>query len=782
MIISDKFIVANNEMCDFDNHVPAPYFRKKFNVEFNPDKAKITICGLGFYELYINGSNVTKGPLAPYMSNTDDVCYYDNYDITKHIKKGDNVIGVILGNGVRNAFGGAAWGFKTSHHRGPVTLALCTQIEGEGKSISFEADESFKTHPSPILYNDLRVGYIYDSNKEIPGWNQVDFDDTGWDNAIPGKKPKGILKECNIEPIAYFDELKPVSIEHFDKLPFLYEETEERKPIADTFKEDVYVYDFGINTAGVIKLTINGKPGQKITLKHGEHLINGKFAINSQFQFRADETFNKQVWDNTQTDTYICKGGIETFIPKFKYNGFRYVMVCGLTKEQATLDALTYVTMHSDLKERASFRCSCDVLNKLQQCARNSSLSNFFYYPTDCPHREKNGWTGDTSVSSEHLLLNLMCENSLKEYMTSVRGAQRIDGALPGIVPTGGCFYDRLNGPAWDSICVMVPYYIYKYTGDKTVISKNASLILRYLQYINTKRDKKGLVEIGLGDWIDPYKDKTGKTASPLIVTDSIMTYNIAKKAHHLFKEAGMELEGNFAHELALSMREAIRKHLIDFKTMTVLGNCQTSQCFALYTGIFDKSEEKEAGRKLLDIIHRDGDVTYLGMIGIRCIFHVLTQMGEYDLCYKMITSTHYTAYGYWIKNGATALWECFRKADAPYTNSKNHHFLGDISSWFIRKVAGLNPNPAVKDISYFEITPHFIKKLDFAEASYQSQFGKVKVKWERCDNVIKLRLLVPPNTDGKIKLPKGFKFKDNHKVFEWKKSNISETFEFDII
>lgn len=161
-----------------------------------------------------------------------------------------------------------------------------------------------------------------------------------------------------------------------------------------------------------------------------------------------------------QTDVYICKGGYEEFAPKFKYDGFRYAIVEGLEKEQATSETLTFLEMSSDLKERASFNCSDEVLNKLQEITRRSVLSNFFYFPTDCPHREKNGWTGDAAVSAEHILLNLTAEKSLKEWLLNIRFAQREDGALPGIVPTGGWGFKWGNGPMWDSVCKFALLYL----------------------------------------------------------------------------------------------------------------------------------------------------------------------------------------------------------------------------------------------------------------------------------------------------------------------------------
>ena len=147
---------------------------------------------MGFYELYINGKNITKGPLAPYISNPEDVLYYDNYDITEHLNEGENVIGVLLGNGFRNAYGAFIWDFDKWEHRGTVTFALCMEAENEEKSFSLEADESFKTHPSPILYDDERMGYCYDARLEIPHWNETKFDDSNWFNSFVEKTPKGV--------------------------------------------------------------------------------------------------------------------------------------------------------------------------------------------------------------------------------------------------------------------------------------------------------------------------------------------------------------------------------------------------------------------------------------------------------------------------------------------------------------------------------------------------------------------------------------------------------------
>lgn len=752
MRFSDKFIKANDNMCSFDEHIPAPYFRKKFSLDFVPQKAEITICGLGFYELYINGKEITKGPLAPYINNTNEICYYDNYDITDMLSKGENVIGILLGNGFRNCFGGFVWKFDKAKSRGPVITALAFEAVGEGEeqSLKFEADTTFKTHPSPIIFDDLRMGYRYDSRLEIPNWNLASFDDSEWENAKTAMQPAGEARLCRAEPITVTEKIKPVSIKHYDELPFAYENSSQKaKEMPETIRKNVYVFDFGVNSAGVTVLKINGLEGQQISIRHAEHTVRGNFSMNTTMFKREDKTVAERYLEYGQRDIFICKGGEETFIPKFKYDGFRYAYVEGLLPEQVNEDTLTYYIMNSDIKSRAGFNSSNEILNRLQECTRRSDLSNFYYFPTDCPHREKNGWTGDAAVSAEHMLLNLKASNSLKVWCECIAAAQRTDGTLPGIVPTGGWSY-RQFGPSWDGVCVDLPYFIYKYDGDISVIKENASLILRYFHYIMSRRNERGLIEVGLGDWCDPFRAVNGKIAAPLEVTDSITIYDIAVKATHLFGIANMDYAKQFTKQISKDMREAIRKHLIDFNTMTVDGDCQTAQAFAIEAGIFNDDEIEFAGKRLVDIVHRDEDENHCGMIGLRYIFHALTRIGESELAYKMVVSKNRTGYGRWISEGATTLREKFVDIESGAA-SLNHHFFGDVSSWMIQEIAGIKPNPHVNDVSYFEISPHFITNLDFAEAYFESANGIVKSRWQREKENIVLSVEIPENIHGKI-------------------------------
>lgn len=759
MKFSSNFIKASDKMCDFDKPVAAPYFRKSFNLDFVPDKAEITICGLGFYELYINGENITKGPLAPYISNPDHICYYDNYDISDKLKCGRNVIGILLGNGMRNAFGGFVWDFDKASFRGPVCVALCLEAISGETGFELEADETFKTYPSPIFFDDLRMGCHYDARLETPGWETVGFDDSEWSCARKSETPAGRPVLSRAEAIKVYREIKPVCITHFDEMPFAYESMlKTSKPVESTIRKNVYVYDFGENNAGVTMLKINGHPGQKVTIRHMEYLINGFPAINT-IAFNRPGVFDKYI-EYAQKDVYICSGGEECFIPKFKYDGFRYAFVEGLEPEQATTEALTFLVMSSDIKERADFECSCDILNKLQEMTKRSDRSNFYYFPTDCPQREKNGWTADAAVSAEQMLLNFDAANSLEVWLENIRMAQNCEGSIPGIIPTGEWGY-HYYGPAWDSICVMLPYYIYKFEGDKKVIYDNASMILRYFYYQKGRYTEDGLIDHGLGDWCAPFKREDNTFLSPRKFTSSTVAYDAAVKAAFLFEQIDQKAEANYIMSIAADLKKNIRNTMIDFDTMTAAGECQTSQALAMQVGIFNNDEYEKAGRRLIEIIEKDGYINTCGVIGLRVIYHVLSSIGKYDLAYKLISSKERSCYGAWVKNEATTLLENFPHEDGTGTCSQNHHFLGDISSWFIQDIAGLKPNSNMTDVSEFELSPHFLKELDFAKAYFISKFGKLGTEWRKNANEIELTITIPEGMHGSLKLDKGYVVKN---------------------
>lgn len=749
MKYSTQFISATREFSELDKFVAAPYIRKSFTLDFVPEKAEMLICGLGFYELWLNGEHITKSFLAPYISNPDDMLYYDRYDLTKKLKKGKNTLAFILGNGMLNCPGGAIWDLQLGRYRSAPKLALCFEAFGEGKELCFEADKSFKVHASPTYFDDLRCGECYDARNEIEGWFLPEFDDSEWADAFWVESPSGECREGMHTPIQKIREIRPVK---FYKGHISIDAKPDSRILHPALPENElctegYIYDFGENITGIVRLKINGRKGQKIVITCGDTIYEGGLYLKNVSTFLPHGMSQRQV--------YICKGeGEEIWEPMFCYHGFQYCLVTGIDDEQATEDLLTYVVAHADVKPNGSFRCSNELANRLQECTVRSDLGNMFYFPTDCPHREKNGWTGDAHFSAEQFLMNLDVENTLREWLFNIRKAQNEEGTIPGIVPTCGWGFKWGNGPAWDAVLTELPYRIWQYKGNKEILFENATAIFKYISYLSTKLDEKGLTHYGLGDWcvVDDLP------AVPLEVTDTLVSMDICKKAAEIFRVCDMPLRAEFAQKLYNNLRESFRKHLIDDELL-VCGNHQTSQAAAIYYGAFNDDEKKKAFAHLLNLIHQAGDSMTVGTLGARTIFHVLSEFGYDELALHMIAKPDHPSFASWITEfDATTLFEIVTH-NPPVGSSHNHHFFGDFSAWFIKNLAGIIPNPNVTDPNYIVISPAFVSSLSFAEGSYNAPAGKISVRWERKGDKIELNVTVPDNVSGEIKLRHGAKF-----------------------
>ena len=740
-----NFIKAGDKFTTIEEHVPAPYFRRTFTADKEAASAELIITGLGYYELFVNGKKITKGPLAPYRSNIDDYIYYDSYDIASELSVGKNVIGIMLGNGIRNAPSAYIWDFEKARFRGaPITAFSLTVKYKDGSGETVVSDADTLTAPSPVIFDDLHFGEYYDARLEIPGWNMPDFDDSGWSRAVPAEPPRGEARLCGADPITVRSVIKPVS---FTK-----------------YTDDSYIYDFGVNTAGLCRLRINGTEGQKVLMRFFETFVDGEPYFRNN-RFDPDDRF--------QEDEYYCSGeGTEEYTPHFTYHGFRYVLVSGITAEQANSELLTYLEMSSDIKKTGDFRCSDGTVNKIQEATVRSDTSNFFYFPTDCPQREKNGWTADASLSAEQVLLNLAPEKSYKEWMRNIYKALNDRGQLPGIIPAGGWGYHWGNGPAWDNVIVYIPYYTYKYCGDRQILEELAAPLMRYLNYLFSRLDGKGLIAIGLGDWCqvglieDQFK-------TPLVVTDTILTCDIAEKAAFIYGELGMEAQKRFALSLAERTRDAFRGNLIDKASLTVEGGTQTGQAMALFYGMFTDEEKARALDVLVKYIHEADDHFDTGVLGGKVIYRVLAENGYVDLAYKMITRPDYPSYGNWIARGATTLWEAFYPENGRIL-SLNHHFWGDVSAWFYIYLAGMKINPTCRDTTEVDIKPCFAEALSEVSAYHDMPDGKISVSWNRNGGKITLAIEAADKLHGKIGLPAGYAFEDGDTEKELKSGNYT--------
>lgn len=700
MFFSNSFICYSENKNEYESHVNAPLFKRTFTLT-KLSSAKLSICVGGFYRAFLNGAEITKGRFAPYISNTDDAVYYDEYSVEEYLHVGENELTVLLGNGFQNPIGGEVWWLDKAAWRSAPKLAVALLLDGK---LIFEADERFLVAPSPITFDDLWSGEHYDARLESASRK--------WCEARKTTPPKGEMRLASFSPVVVKREVKPIAI-----VPY----------------QNGYVYDFGINTAGICRLNIQGERGQKISLYHFEMFANGAI-------FKENISFGKRTKENYwQRDEYICKDGKNIYEPSFTYHGFRYVYAEGLTEEQATNDALTMLILSTRAKQKLEFSCSDKRLECLVECVLNSNYSNFLYFPTDCPQREKNGWTGDAMLSAEQMLLSMDVKTLLKEWLFSIRKAQREDGALPRIVPCGEWAYaSGESGPNWDGVLVELPYRVYELEQDESVLFDNLPSIKKYLRYLDEKRMENGLLGFGLGDREETFSSESSAHETPNYITDTLTAISLCEKTVQMakvVKDTGVE---EFASRLKKELTADFKKNCVD-KNCRVQPYTQTGQCLALYAGIFTETEKETALKGLLDLLKENGGKPRMGMIGYRYLFDVLAKYGEAELAYQTLISEEYTGYLYYIKAGMTSMIESFvefekdgsyMRKDGGKVPSLNHHWYGHILASLVKYIAGLRVD--VYEKRGVEIAPTFIKNLDYISVKTEIMGKPISVAWKR--------------------------------------------------
>ncbi len=739
-----EFVYAHKHYTTYKTAVPMPLFRKSFSLSEVKDGSFLKIAALGFYRAFVNGNEITKGLLAPYISNPYHLNYYDKYCVDSQLRIGENVISVFLANGFRNDEGGQIWDFDKAPFRGAP--ALCLEfVSGE---TSFTARDML-WKDSAFLYDDYRCGIVYDARLRrdgdiLPG-GEICEEEWSFPSLLKDEV-LGELRECLAEPIRIYKERSAISVTPDSKIiykPRSDVPTGEMYLSGDDF-DSGYLYDFGYNTAGTARIKIRGRRGQRISLRFGE-LRNGNDLDLRNINFQPDGFVQRCI--------YILSGdGEETFEIPFTYYGYRYCHVHGIDEEQAELSLVTMLQAASDIERRTEFFSSSSTVNKIFEIASNSDISNFYYFPNDCPQREKNGWTGDASESSERMLLLYGAEKSFDQWYDSIILAQDERGAFPGIVPTGGWGFAWGNGPAWDRVIVNLPYYVYKYTGDTDMIQRGSEAIMRYLRYIAARRSPDGTIEIGLGDYCQCGRPADQPT-TPIRFTDTVVSKDIADKAAYLLSLIHYDWdEIKYARALAASLKTAARCTFLNTSDMSLAGGTQTAQAFGLEYGIFEPEEEKLAVERLVKEIQNDGGLMNFGFLGSRVVFHALSRFGYSPLAYSMITRKDMPSYGHIVSKGHTSMPERFSTKKQKVTHcSFNHHFHCDVSHWFIRNILGLNVNPGLKNPNSITVSPCRIREIEHAEGKRRMPGGEVSVYWIREKGCIDVTVSVTGNVSMSI-------------------------------
>ena len=516
------------------NLKPAPYFRKNFTVSRKVISARQYIAVAGLYELYVNGTRVGDHRLDPAYTRFDRRTLYLSHDVTSLIHEGENTIGIILGNGWYNHQSTAVWYFDKAPWR--ARPKFCTDLRityDDGTVETITSGTDWKTSLSPVIFNSIYTGEHYNAQLEQPGWNLNEFDDSKWKNAIPVSAPSKNIVSQVMQPIRITEKIPAKSMTKPDK--------------------NIWLFDLGRNIAGISSLKVSGDAGTVIRMKHAERLDNKGRADQSNIDVHYRPTDES---DPFQTDIFTLSGkGEEYFMPRFNYKGFQFVEVSSDKPVILTKESLTGYFMHSDVPVAGRIESSDTLLEKIWQATNNSYLSNLYGYPTDCPQREKNGWTGDAHIAVETGLFNFDGITVYEKWLNDHLDEQQPNGVLPAIIPTSGWGYTWANGPDWTSTIAIIPWNIYLFYGDSHLLEKCYDNIKRYVDHI-TEISPSGLTDWGLGDWI-PIKSVAPKelTSSVYYFTDVTI---LAKTAKILGKKSDYETYNGLAGKIKDAINRSI--------------------------------------------------------------------------------------------------------------------------------------------------------------------------------------------------------------------------------
>jgi alpha-L-rhamnosidase len=697
----------------------APHLRREFKSSGKVTRARMYVSGLGYAEMSLNGTKL-GGPIErePGYTNYDKRQLYVTYDLTSLIKSGANAVGAILGTGWYDVHDRATWRFEKAPWRGRPRMKLLLEIDyDDNRHETIISDNSWRITSGPILTDGIYTGETYDARLEMPGWDKPGYNDGAWRQALYPPIPFGALTSRPCPPVAITQTIKPISI------------TEPAK--------GVYVVDFGQNFAGHTRLKLTKAPaGTKVTMKYSEKLDPKGMIERSEIEkFMTKETPVQPF----QTDTYIAKGGqSEAWEERFSYEGFRYMEVTGFPGKP-TVENFEGRFAHTDLESAGEFSCSNDLLNKIQRATRFAYLSNAQSIPTDCPQREKNGWTGDAHLAAEAGLMNFKSASFYTKWLDDFADDQQKDGRFSLIIPSGGWGAGACH-PSWDSAFGIIANDMLAYQGDTRLITKHYDHLKRYVDYLYAQTKDNVVPFESLGDWL-PWQTETSSQ-----LTSTVMLFLDAQIVAKTARMKGLIADAAQFDEIANQVRIALNRDFYKpagFTTMT-----QTALSLGVYFDIVPAEQKGKAFDALVANVERQGHID-TGIIGAKYILRALSENGRTDLAYKIVARKEQPGWGWWIEQGATTLWE-----DWKGESSLNHIMFGDVSNWFYQWIGGIGLDPAAPGFKHILIRPQPVGDLKWAKAVVLSPYGSISSSWKGDAQSFHLDIEIPPNTTATVVMP----------------------------
>lgn len=725
----------------------AGYFRKELNLDKTIENAQAYICGLGYYELYLNGIKVGDHVLDPAPSNYDKQAYYVNYNITKQLKSGKNAFGIILGNGFYGQ--NISWKNDPESEKdlsyGPPTVRCLVKVKySDGSTEDFYTDQSWKEATGPIVFNNIYGGDTYDARYELGNWNAVNYNDVTWGNA---REVFPEIKKISAQQIPPIKKLKEFEPQNIFKAP-----------------DGDWIVDFGQNIAGWVKLNVQEKEGQLIEIITSEALLTSGEDI---FQGSTGGGANGMA----QIYKYICKGdSLESWEPKFSYHGFRYAKVKGVTKKPDT-DMIKAVLVATDIQETGSFSSSDELLNRMHSISKWTIVDNIHGIPEDCPHREKCGWLGDAHAFCEYALYNYDMYDFYKKYMEDIRTQMRptnghnnpdITFQVPTMIAPGKrtSTYAKID---WGVATMYLPWYNYLYYGDDTIVKEYYQDMKDLTNFYLSYKDENGIMQDGMGDWCPPRWDRrlnpSAMECDPIISANAYF-YDVLG-----IMERFANMNNDVGYAIKLKKEQQELKDAFNASFLVDIPNTphkwyqsQTATVQALQFEMVPENQIENVVNGLVhDIVEVKGGHHSTGIHGNRYIYTVLSKYGKADLAHQILTTPNFPSQTYVMNSGFTTWperqfeWETM---EGP-TNSLNHPMHSGFSAYFFESLGGIkssNKHPGYKE---FVVKPEFPSEIKKTAVSVPTPYGEIDNDWSLNNGILQMNLEVPFNTMARLVLTK---------------------------
>ena len=718
--------------------------RNEFVTEKKITDAMVYVCGLGHYELHINGTKVGDSQFAPLWSDYDKTVYYNAYDVTGLVRRGRNAVGVLLGNGFYNIAGGGRYR-KLQIGFGPETLFLKLAIRySDGTEQIIASDGTWRIAESPITFNTIYGGEDYDARLEQKGWDRYDFDDSSWRIPAIQEPPRGKLRAQQAPPVKI---MKRYGVQSVHKLT-----PEEVAQATQSTKREVsptaLLLDMGQNLAGFPEIRVRGDRGDIITMVPAERITDSNAADQRQ-------TGRQHYY------TYVLKGeDTETWHPRFSYYGFRYILLEGAVLDGMknpdglpVVESIESCFVHNAAADTGEFECSNEIFNAAHCLIQNAVRSNMQSVLTDCPHREKLGWLEQVHLNGPGLLYNYDMRTYIPKVMRDMADAQYDNGMIPTTAPQYVIFEGPgmeafADSPEWSGAFVVMPFMYSEFYGDDSLIREYYDRMCAYVDYLGS-RAEEGLLDFGLGDWYDYGDFRAGfsrNTPVGLVATAHYCMYldYIVRAADLVGDTAARERYSAMRSEVC----DAFNRKYFDPATARYGSGSQCSYALPLFVGMVPEGEYERVLENLKKEIYAHGTRLTTGDVGNRYLFRVLADNGLNNVMYAMHDHEDVPGYGFQLKYGATTLTEQW---DPRQGSSWNHFMMGQIDEWFFRSLGGISTDDGY---GHIVIRPAVVGDLTFVKASCTTPYGRVASHWRRENGRFTIDVAVPANCTAEVWLP----------------------------